>query len=54
MNIINLTNQIRTLSQRLTQTTDPDEREELEAELEELNDQLADLQDEESERYGWS
>ena len=51
---MNLSNQIRQLSQRLARATDPDEIEELTAELEELNDQLADLQDEENERYGWS
>lgn len=48
---MNLTSQIQKLSQQLAKTTDPEEREELEVELANLQDELDNYEDD--ERYDW-
>ena len=51
---MNLMNQIKNVSQKLAQATDPEIIEELEVELADLEAELEALEDEENERYGWS
>ena len=52
MNVMNLANRIKVISQQLMKETDPDKREDLEAELAELEEQLEKLQ--ENHRYDFT
>lgn len=52
MNVMNLANRIKVLSQQLMKETDPDKREELEAELADLEEQLEELS--ENHREDWN